>query len=316
MTLRIVARTSDVVAEGPVWHADTERLYWVDIERGLLHCVEASGANVETIRFPERIGSFAFREGGGLVVALERSIALCDGEGNALRRVFANPEPRGATRFNDGKCDPAGRFWAGTLDLAFRQPLGSLYCLDRDLSVRRVIPDVCISNGLAWSPDGSKMYFADSVTRRVDRYAFDAELGILGNGTPFVDTSPYPGMPDGGTVSDDGRYWLAMYDGGCVLVVGPEGDVRNRIDLPVPRPTCCAFGGRDGRTLFITCAADDPGVRAPAFEGASVLALDVDARGVPAAAFRGSAMPDSSGDGRPRVPLRRQREPCEGDQDR
>ncbi len=180
MTPRIVARTFDVLAEGPVWHAATGLLYWVDIERGLLHCAEESGANVRTVRFPERIGSFAFREGGGLVVALEHSLSFCETTGEALRQVFANPEPRGTTRFNDGKCDPAGRFWAGTVDLAFRAPLASLYCLDGDLATRRMLPDVCISNGLAWSPDGTAMYFADSATRRVDRHVFDIASGALG----------------------------------------------------------------------------------------------------------------------------------------
>ena len=289
MTPRIVARTFDVLAEGPVWHAATGLLYWVDIERGLLHCAEESGANVRTVRFPERIGSFAFREGGGLVVALEHSLSFCETTGEALRQVFANPEPRGTTRFNDGKCDPAGRFWAGTVDLAFRAPLASLYCLDGDLATRRMLPDVCISNGLAWSPDGTAMYFADSATRRVDRHAFDIASGALGERREFVDTSAYPGVPDGATVSADGRYWLAMYDGGCVLVVGPDGRVQDRIALPVARPTCCAFGGRDRRTLFITCAADDPGARDATLEGVSVLALDVDAQGLPAVAFRTSS---------------------------
>lgn len=286
MTPRIIARTFDVLAECPVWHADSRLLYWVDIERGLLHCAEESGANVRTVHFPERIGSFAFRDGGGLVVALEHSLSLCETTGEVLREVFANPEPRGTTRFNDGKCDPAGRFWAGTLDLEFRKPLGSLYCLDGNLMARRALPDVCISNGLAWSPDGTQMYFADSLTRRVDRYAFDIAGGTLGERSAFVDTRVYSGVPDGATVSADGRYWLALYNGGCVLVVGPDGRVQDRIALPVARPTCCAFGGRDGRTLFVTCAADEPGVRDPALEGVSVFALDVDVPGLPAAAFR------------------------------
>ena len=288
MTPRIVARTFDTLAECPVWHADSGLLYWVDIERGLLHCAEESGTYARTVSFPERIGSFAFCDSGGLIVALEHSLSLCETTGEALHRVFENPEPRGTTRFNDGKCDPAGRFWAGTLDLAFREPLGSLYCLDAELATRRVIRDVCISNGLAWSPDGTSMYFADSVTRRVDRYDFDIASGALGARSAFVDTSAYPGAPDGATVSADGRYWVALYDGGCVLVVGPDGRVQKRIALPVARPTCCAFGGRDGRTLFVTCAADDPGARDPMLEGASVLALDVDAQGLPAAEFRTS----------------------------
>ena len=287
VTPRILARTSDVLAEGPVWNDDTGLLYWVDIERGLLHCADEHGEGHRSIRFPERIGSFAFRDDGGLVVALEHSLSLCDATGGALRQVFANPEPRGTTRFNDGKCDSEGRFWAGTLDLEFRQPLGSLYCLDANLGVRRVLPDICISNGLAWSPDGKSMYFADSPTRRVTRYAFDVATGALGEPQLFADTSAHPGAPDGATVSADGRYWLAMYDGGCLLVFDADGALLDRIALPVKRPTCCAFGGRDRRTLFITCAADDPGMRDAALKGVSVFALDVDAQGLPAMTFRG-----------------------------
>jgi sugar lactone lactonase YvrE len=294
VSLRIVARTSDLLAECPVWNAAAGLLHWVDIERGLLHCAEESGANVRTIRFPERIGSFAFRDDGGFVVALEHSLSLCDAAGGSLRPVFANPEPRGTTRFNDGKCDPAGRFWAGTLDLEFRQPLGSLYCLEANLGARRVVPDICISNGLAWSPDGKTMYFADSTARRVHRYAFDVATGAMGEPRLFADTSAHPGMPDGATVSTDGRYWLALYDGGCLLCFSTDGALLDRIALPVSRPTCCAFGGCDRRTLFITCAADDPGVRDPALEGVSVFALDVAAQGLPAAAFRGQLPPTAA----------------------
>ena len=294
MSLRIIARTSDLLAECPVWHGATGLLHWVDIERGLLHGAEESGANVRTIRFPERIGSFALRDDGGLVVALEHSLSLCDATGGSLRPVFANPEPRGTTRFNDGKCDPAGRFWAGTLDLKFRQPLGSLYCLEGNLGARRVVPDICISNGLAWSPDGKTMYFADSTARRVHRYVFDVATGAMGEPRLFADTSAHPGTPDGATVSADGRYWLAMYDGGCVLVFSTDGALLDRIALPVGRPTCCTFGGLDRRTLFITCAADDPGVRDCAFEGVSVFALDVAAHGLRAAAFRGPLSPTAA----------------------
>jgi sugar lactone lactonase YvrE len=286
VNLRIVARTADVLAECPVWNATSGELHWVDIERGLLHAADGHGANQRSIRFPQRIGSFAFRCGGGFVVALERSLSLCDAGGGSLRPVFANPEPHGTTRFNDGKCDPAGRFWSGTLDLAFRRPLGALYCLEADLGAHRVVPDVCISNGLAWSPDATRMYFADSMARRVDCYDFDAGTGIPSGRRTFANTSAQAGNPDGATVSADGRYWLAMYDGGCVLVFAPDGRLLERIALPVRRPTCCTFGGNDLRTLLITCAADDPGVRDPEFDRVSVFALDVDARGMPATSFR------------------------------
>ncbi len=286
MNLRIVARTADTLAECPVWHAASATLYWVDIERGLLHAADEQGSLQRSLQFPERIGSFALRAGGGFVVALEHSLSLCDASGGALRPVFANPEPRGTTRFNDGKCDPAGRFWAGTLDLAFRRPLGALYCLEADLSARRVVPEVCISNGLAWSPDGRRMYFADSYARRVDCYDYDPGTGMASGRRSFADTSAHPGNPDGATVSSDGRYWLAMYNGACVLVFAPDGRLLEQIKLPVQRPTCCAFGGRDHRTLFITCAADDPGLRDPALAAVSVWAIDVDAQGLPATEFR------------------------------
>jgi sugar lactone lactonase YvrE len=286
VALRVFARTADRLAEGPVWDEASGRLRWVDIERGLLHSADASCADLQTIRFPERVGSFALADNGGLIVALERTIAVCDSGGGGLRPIFCNGEPMGTTRFNDGKCDPAGRFWAGTLDLEFRRPLGSLYRCDGERQGRRMVSDVCISNGLAWSPDGSRMYFADSVTRRVDRFVFDGRSGTLGERTPFFDTSRFPGMPDGATVSADGRYWLALYDGQALLVIDECGTLLDRIALPVARPTCCTFGGPDRRTLFITCAADEPGCRSADFDGVSVLALDIDAQGLPAAHFR------------------------------
>ncbi len=287
---RVVARTADILAEGPVWDGARGRLRWVDIERGLMHSTTASGDDLRTLRFDERIGSFALRD-GGYIVALERGIALCDDEGGALRRVFVNPETPGTTRFNDGKCDPAGRFYAGTLDLAFQRPLGSLYCVEADLQGRRIFADVIIGNGLAWSADGTRMYFADSGRRRVDCFAYDAERGVASARRTFVDTAAWPGVPDGATVCADGLYWLAMYDGGCIVAVDPEGRVARRIELPVARPTCCAFGGDQLATLFVTCAADAPGVRDPAWADASVLALEVGARGLPAVAFRAAPGP-------------------------
>lgn len=290
MTPRIVARTADVLAEGPVWDGAQGRLRWVDIERGLMHSVTAAGDDLRTIRFAERIGSFALRV-GGYIVALERGIALCDADGLGLRRVFANPEAPGATRFNDGKCDPAGRFFAGTLDLEFRRPLGALYCVDSDLAGRRTVTDVCISNGLAWSPGGTRMYFADSVARRVDCFEYDVRCGSVGGRRSFADTSSLPGMPDGATVSVDGRYWLAMYDGACVLAIAPDGRIVERVELPVARPTCCTFGGDRLDTLYVTCAAAAPGASDSDWAGVSLIALDVGARGLPAVAFRAGAAP-------------------------
>lgn len=294
MSWRIVARTADVLAEGPVWDEIDQRLHWVDIERGLLHSVGPDGQDLRTLNFPERIGSFAFlAQQDGYVLALERSIAICDRAGTNLRRLFVNGEITGTTRFNDGKCDPAGRFWAGTLDLAFKRPLGGLYRCDGARTFERVLSGVCVSNGLAWSPDGRRMHFADSPSRRVDRFEFDARDGSLGTRETFFDTSALPGVPDGATVSADAGYWLALYGGAAVLHITADGRLKEKIDVPVARPTCCAFGGPDLRTLYVTCAADEAGVRASAYEDVSVLALDVGHFGLPAARFRGAGRPPS-----------------------
>jgi sugar lactone lactonase YvrE len=161
-------------------------------------------------------------------------------------------------RMNDGKTDPAGRFWAGTMRLDGRPGRGALYRLDGRDAATPVIEPVSISNGLGWSRDGERMFYIDSPTRIVRQYAFDAAAGALGESSILVDTSPYPGLPDGLAVDAEDNLWIAFWGGGAVRSFsGADGTLLEVIHLPVTRPTSCTFGGRDlGRLLITTARAE------------------------------------------------------------
>jgi sugar lactone lactonase YvrE len=158
------------------------------------------------------------------------------------------------TLMNDGKCDAEGRFWAGTKDVEGRRPLGSLFRLDADLSLTRVLTGVTISNGLDWSPDGLTMYYIDSATYAIDAFAIERETGSLSHRRRLVDLPKAWGLPDGMTVDDEGCLWVAFWTGSAVRRFSPDGDLVSVVTLPVSLVTSCAFGGSDLSELYITSA--------------------------------------------------------------
>lgn len=277
MNIDVLVNTGDILGEGPVWHEGLGRLFWTDIERGMLQSVSPDGSGYRYLQMPERLGSFAFCADGRIVVALETGIAFANADGTGLSFLYRPQAWERQTRFNDGKCDPAGRFLAGTLDLAFREPIGALYSVGTDMNCRPIVRDVCISNGLCWSPDGRRMYFADSPTRRIDVFDYDAATGEPSNRRVFCDLSHIEGTPDGATVAADGSIWAAIYDGGRVLRIDREGRIRQEIGVPMRRPTACAFGGEQLDILFVTGASDDG--------AAAVLRIEPGCRGLPSVLF-------------------------------
>jgi sugar lactone lactonase YvrE len=191
------------------------------------------------------------RREGGAVLAVERGFALQDPDGTvATFRPLWNEASR--LRMNEGGCDPDGRFYAGSLGYDLTPGAGSLYRLDPDGSTTIVIDDVTISNGLGWSPDGSRAYFVDTATDRIDVFEYDGEHGLSGRQT-FADA---PGGPDGLTVDAEGGVWVAMYGAGCVRRYGPEGTLDEIVELPVTKATACTFGGPGLDQLFITTSRE------------------------------------------------------------
>jgi sugar lactone lactonase YvrE len=164
---------------------------------------------------------------------------------------------RPQNRMNDGACDPAGRFWAGTMALDERPHAGALYRLDPDLTVRTMLTDVTISNGIDWSPDGRRMYYVDSPTRRIDVFDFDPGTGAIADRRPFVDVPAESGIPDGITVDAAGFVWLALWGGAALHRYDPDGARERAVALPVSHPTSCAFGGPGLDELYVTSARRD-----------------------------------------------------------
>jgi sugar lactone lactonase YvrE len=242
------------LGECPRWDSSTQMFYWVDIEEHKLNRYDPATLQYQVRDMGEAIGCFALRKTGGFVVALRSGYALIDDFDAPLRRLHSPAWNPTEVRFNDGRCDPQGRFWAGTMFEPRTRAGAALYCLNPNYNFSVHGDPVTIANGIAVSPDEHWFYFADTPTNTVFRYAFDASKGQLGERTTFITLANGEGRPDGATVDTEGNYWLALFNGACVRCYSPAGKLLEQIDLPTRNPTCLTFGGPDLRTLFITTA--------------------------------------------------------------
>ncbi|HEX4833687.1 MAG TPA: SMP-30/gluconolactonase/LRE family protein [Trebonia sp.] len=254
-----------VLGEGPYWLPEESALLWVDIAGGLLHRTEFPSGETVSAEIEQVSAVFPAGE-GALVYAARHRVVLrqpvpgqagLSGEYTELELAAAPARPD--VRFNDGSVDPAGRVWVGTMHTAETQPLGTLYRLDANAGTGGVLTPVglgaTVSNGLGWSPDGSRLYYADSPTRRVDVFDYDQAHGVPGRRRMFTDLSGAGGFPDGLTVDLDGYVWVAMWDGGVLRRFAPDGELDAVIPVPVRRPTSMAFGGPGMTDLLVTTAS-------------------------------------------------------------
>lgn len=243
------------LGEGPVWHSRQQRLYWVDITAGHVHVHDPQGEPDLVYRVNQMVGAAVPRRAGGLVLAAQHGLATFDLERQELTLLAAPEQHLPDNRFNDGKCDPRGRFWAGTMSMIRQAGAASLYCLDTDGTVRHVFGGVTTSNGLDWSPDQRTMYYIDTPTLQVAAFDYDADSGTISNRRAIVTFPSGVGRPDGMTVDAEGRLWIAHWDGGRISRWNPnDGRLLQEIPLPVARVTSCAFGGANLDRLYITTA--------------------------------------------------------------
>jgi sugar lactone lactonase YvrE len=244
-----------LLGECPLWSDLDERLYWVDIEGEAIHRYDPATNVDEQRAVPGRPGSIALTaDAGRLLVALEQGLAFFDWKtGSCERWVLLEPEGTG-NRLNDGRCDPAGRFWVGSMfdPSSARRSTGLLHRVSPDGDAVTVRSAIGVPNGLAFSPDGATMYFADTHRETVWAYDYDPASGDAVNERVFLDFGDLPGRPDGACVDEDGCYWIACVYGWAVLRVTPDGAIDRRIELPVEKPTMPAFGGPGLATLFVT----------------------------------------------------------------
>ena len=277
------------LGEGPVWDEQQQRLLWVDILPGLVHRFDPATRSDDIFRVGKPVGSASLRRGGGLVLAVEDGFALLDPAWQRLDQVAVIEHPGPPARFNEGKCDPAGRFLAGTMAYDLTVGAGSVYRLDPDLAVSRLLDDVTISNGLAWTADGATLYYIDSPAQGVDAFDYDVDTGRLANRRRVVDIPPAAGLPDGMTIDADGCLWVALYGGSAVHRYAPDGRLDATLSFPATNITCPAFGGPGFDLLYVTSARDGLDERQLAAQphAGAVFTVDVGARGLPALRFAG-----------------------------
>ena len=253
-----VVREEAIVGESPVWCPREQVLYWVDITGQKIHRFHpASGAN-DTFHMPDKVTALAMRAKGGLVLSLEKDFATFDLETQRLT-YLGNPEPdKPDNRFNDAKCDRQGRFWAGTMgNVHWDAPSGALYRLDADGAISCHQTDVICANGMGWSPDNRTMYFTESFRYAIYAYDFDTVAGTIANRRVFATVDKSTGaFPDGLTVDAEAHVWSVHNAVGRVVRYSPRGDIERTIELPVPRPCGCIFGGEKLDTLYITTARE------------------------------------------------------------
>jgi L-arabinonolactonase len=281
------------LGEGIIW--DGRRLWWTDIDgRSLYSCSWPSG-RMRRYALPQRLASFGLVRNSTLMVgAFESGFALFDPE-DGLLGEFLRPDglSRGL-RLNDGRVDPMGRFWSGSM---VEDPAGApearLYSLG-DGAVRVHVCGLGIVNGLCWSPDGAQLYLADSTRRVIWRYAFDLATGVISQRVEFARIAG-EACPDGAAVDTEGCVWSAQWDGSTIIRYTPDGRIDRVIDVPVSRPTCVCFGGEDLRLLFVTTACTGLNVRASEAGAGDVLVYNVGAQGMPEQQFDLDGWP-SAGD--------------------
>ena len=250
----------DQVGESPVWRAREEALYWVDIPARRIHRWNAVGGQRRSWKTAEPVACIAFAGDGRLIAGMETgifSLQLLEDGRVAAERLAAPRFAMAGMRFNDGRCDRQGRFWAGTMhtDMAAAHAVGSLYRFTRADGLSKPVADGLLTqNGLAWSPEGDRMYLSDShpKARVVWAYDYDTASGTPSNRRVFVDMNLHAGRPDGAAVDVDGCYWTCANDGSAVLRFTPEGALDRSLELPVKKPSMCAFGGKRLDTLYVT----------------------------------------------------------------
>lgn len=243
------------LGEGPVWDNRENRIIWLDIVAGEIHSYYPSSEKHTIFRTGQMTGAAVLCESGELLAAMHNGLYEIN-ESTGQIKFLVDPETEfPGNRFNDGKCDPQGRFWAGTMSIDEDIVNGNLYRYDPDGSIHHFESGIGCSNGLAWSPDHSTMYYIDSPTQQVYAYDFDSETGNISNKRIAIKIPDGGGYPDGMTIDSEGMLWISLWDGWGIVRYNPEnGELLQKIDLPVARVTSCTFGGENLNDLYVTSA--------------------------------------------------------------
>ncbi|WP_231687068.1 SMP-30/gluconolactonase/LRE family protein [Bacillus sp. JCM 19034] len=285
MTVELIIDAKATLGESPSWDESLQILYWVDIIGMKCLTYHPSTNQQKTIQFDQMVGAVAPKENRGLIIALENGFYGLDDLKETPYLIMQSETSKSGNRFNDGKCDPAGRFWAGTMSLNGDKEMGALYCLNLDLAVSKKLDRISISNGLAWSPDNKYMYYIDTPTQNVVKFDYDVETGEINNRQEIIAINPNEGYPDGMTIDQEGMLWIAHFGGGKVSRWDPTtGTHIQDVTVPALNVTSCVFGGEELNELYITTAkmGDDQHEYA-----GGLFRIKTDVKGSPTYQFKG-----------------------------
>ena len=261
MNIRAISEVISDLGEGPIWSANTNSVTWTDITQNTFHTADIDTGRTMSFGVPSMVGAIAHSKDGGYIAATQKGFARIgvDGKYSPLHTFLPDD-----MRMNDGKVDPSGRFWAGSMALSFERGRGSLYVLEKDNSYRSILDDITLSNGMGWSPDAQYFYYIDSVPGVLKRFDYDLYTGHISNPKDLITFDSSSGIPDGMSMSSDGKIVIALWDGGRIEIYEPSGEKVSEITLGVSRPTSCTFAGPNRDILIVSTAsqgidrADEP----------------------------------------------------------
>lgn len=247
--------SKSTLGEGPSWDEKEKLLYWVDILQKKIYQFNPGSNENKEVLLDKLVGAIAPKQDGGVVLALQDGFYSYDFHTEILKEIHKPEKHLQNNRFNDGKCDPAGRFWAGTMDIDAKEGAGSLYMLDEQYKISKKLDNLSISNGIAWSPDNKYMYFIDTPTKQIVRYDYDNTTGNISNPKVVVSFIKEIGFPDGMTIDQEGMLWVAQWGGYGVSRWDPTNSkLLDFIKVPAANVTSCVFGGENLNELYITTA--------------------------------------------------------------
>jgi sugar lactone lactonase YvrE len=261
MNIRAISEVTSDLGEGPIWSADTNSVTWTDITQNTFHTADIDTGKTMSFGVPSMVGAIAHSKDGGYIAATQKGFARIgvDGKYSPLHSFLPDD-----MRMNDGKVDPSGRFWAGSMALSFEKGRGSLYVLEKYNSYRSILDDITLSNGMGWSPDAQYFYYIDSVPGVLKRFDYDLHTGQISNPKDLITFDSSSGIPDGMSMSSDGKIVIALWDGRRIEIYEPSGEKVSEITLGVSRPTSCTFAGPNRDILIVSTAsqgidrADEP----------------------------------------------------------
>jgi sugar lactone lactonase YvrE len=288
--IELVVDAKASLGEGPCWDSQNQLLYWVDINNKKVCIYNPNTNDNKEIKLDQQVGAIVLRNSGGAILAMEKGFYSLDLETNTLQHIVDPERHIPENRFNDGKVDPQGRFWAGTMSQSAEEGKGSLYCLHTDVSYEKKVSHLTISNGLAWSPNHQYMYLIDSPTGKVSRFDYDLQTGDISNREVVIKFPEGVGGPDGMTIDEEGMLWIAHWGGARISRWNPDtGKQIDEIAIPALNVTSCTFGGADFNELYITTARADTGEEdlAKYPHAGGVFKIVTDTRGGPSYSFKG-----------------------------